>query len=113
MEGELLHLSGGVWSLNGSEELLDKLSCSLKDGSDSEKDETCPPPAKMVKKNTEDFCGLVPPSSCEAKLRVSYELGANLASQLLAKGAKRVLDEAKSANLQPVNVPPPKKSMQD
>ncbi|MCL4134536.1 UNVERIFIED_CONTAM: hypothetical protein GTU68_000718 [Idotea baltica] len=98
IKDENLVMRGGVWSLDGSEELVEFTSCSFEDVKETEKEEKLSPSVNS----------LVSRPECRERLRRSYDLGVSLAKKLLAKGAKKILDEAKAANILPVNAPPPK-----
>lgn len=94
-DGEL-HLKGGVWSLDGKEELVDTKSTSTT-ADDDEQDST-EPRVKRPKTPPENFCGLVPLRACEYSMSQAYSLGLTLAENLLEKGARKILSDAKAGN---------------
>lgn len=105
MTDDSIELKGGVWSLDGSEELLKTQSVSLQaaDSTDGMQ-----PPAKMAKTSL-TLCGIVPhPKYAESMIK-AHGLGVDLATALLEQGAERILKEAKAANAASApNVPPQK-----
>ncbi|KAF6214406.1 hypothetical protein GE061_009148 [Apolygus lucorum] len=85
LEGEILHLTAACWSLDGSvtEQLSSK--CSL---------------AKGTKSGTLDmYCGVTNAKVDEQKLSLAHHLGVNLANDLIDRGALKIIEEAKIANV--------------
>ncbi|KAL7631861.1 UNVERIFIED_CONTAM: hypothetical protein RMT77_017832 [Armadillidium vulgare] len=110
---ELL-LSGGVWSLDGSEEVKDSLSVTLKDSDDNVKESengssSSSPRRKILKVSPTIYCGLVSPKDLKKEMRIAYDLGVKLATIFIDKGAKSILESAKAANNnQTINLNPRK-----
>ena len=95
-------LTGGVWSLDGTEEIKMKETCEISETR----------PEKMPKTNWV-FCGIVPPDDYKTPAYKAYKLGIYLANELLKKGAKKILDKAKAENNAGiVNAPPSKKILE-
>ncbi|XP_042229281.1 porphobilinogen deaminase-like [Homarus americanus] len=94
-------LKGGVWSLDGSEELLDTMSTSSQNP-DASPESTQPP--EKVAKTSINFCGIVILSEHKDFMTQAHQLGVSLAQRLLDKGADRILKAAKAQNV--INVPP-------
>lgn len=87
MDNDKLTLKGGVFSLDGSESIIDNATYSI-DISTKESEEN----------NNESFCGVAAPYFCQCILQQSEQLGINLANCLLHKGAKAILTEARAQN---------------
>ncbi|XP_068213240.1 porphobilinogen deaminase-like [Palaemon carinicauda] len=94
-KGEL-HLKGGVWSLDGKEELVEMMSMNTRENNLDE--DPSEPRAKRPKTPPEDFCGLVPLRDCQFSMSQAYSLGVTLAETLLERGARKILSEAKAGN---------------
>ncbi|XP_071529404.1 porphobilinogen deaminase isoform X1 [Panulirus ornatus] len=94
-------LKGGVWSLDGSEELLHTMSTASEEQSASS-DST--PPLTKVAKTSSTFCGIVPLPGHKGLMAEAYQLGISLAQTLLGRGADKILQAAKAQNA--VNIPP-------
>lgn len=92
-KGEI-SLKGGVWSLDGKEELIHTLSTN------SECDNSEEPAAKRPKTPPDTFCGLVPLPLLQDRNSMfkAKHLGVSVAQHLLNKGADKILKEAKAAN---------------
>ncbi|XP_076045274.1 porphobilinogen deaminase-like protein l(3)02640 isoform X2 [Oratosquilla oratoria] len=96
VEDGVVTVEGGVWSLDGSEEIKGILSSKDNESLDSDNSSEGTP-AKQPRVSPA-FCGIVPAPGELSKIKQSYELGITLAKSLLEKGAKRILEEAKAAN---------------
>ncbi|XP_042876829.1 porphobilinogen deaminase-like isoform X2 [Penaeus japonicus] len=105
MTDDSIEVKGGVWSLDGSEELLKTQSVSLQAADSTDGME---PPAKMAKTSI-DLCGIVPHPKLADSMIKAHGLGVDLATALLEQGADRILKDAKAANAASApNVPPQK-----
>ncbi|KAG0711658.1 Porphobilinogen deaminase [Chionoecetes opilio] len=90
-----LDLQGGVWSLDGSEELRHAMSTSLAEPDSSS--DTSEHPAKVAKvSNT--YSGVVSLQSLDHYMSQAHTLGVALAKHLLSKGADKMLAAAKQQN---------------
>lgn len=99
-----MELKGGVWSLDGAEEILQSMSTSPEEPSDTTN--SSQPPAKVAKTSI-TFCGIVPLPKQEDLMTRAHELGVSLAQRLLQQGADKILSEAKAQNAANApNVPP-------
>lgn len=94
-------LKGGVWSLDGSEELLHTMSLSPEEPNSSS-DSAQPPP--KVAKTSSTFCGMVPLAGHKDFMTKAHQLGISLAQTLIGRGADKILQAAKAQNA--INVPP-------
>lgn len=94
---ENLSLMGGVWSLDGTEQLTHSMSAPLKivGGEDSTSDEE---PKAKVSKTSISYCGIVPVCGMEENMGRVYDLGIKLAQELLDQGADMILQAAKAQN---------------
>lgn len=88
MKGDKLTLKGGVFSLDGSECIIDSATSDF-DTNTKENGEN---------NNFESFCGVAAPYFHQEFLRQSEHVGINLAECLLNKGAKAILTEARAQN---------------
>ena len=91
-----LSLEGGVWSIDGKEKLTGKREVSFSDGSsiDGEDDE---PQMKKCKSNV-NFAAVFADILQHEALTAAERCGQLLASDLISRGAEKILREAKSAN---------------
>lgn len=90
-----MHLHGGVWSLDGSEELCHTMSTLLaKPASSSDLPEQ---PTKMAKMSSTYSC-VVSRQGLDHQMSQGYKLGTSLARYLLDKGADQILKAAKQQN---------------
>ncbi|CAG5105298.1 Oidioi.mRNA.OKI2018_I69.chr1.g2002.t1.cds [Oikopleura dioica] len=94
----VLELTGGVFSLDGSEAIVKTESVNL-----------CP--EKMAKvEYPSDFVGIVPCKIEKSKMYLAMKLGRELAEKLQKEGAMKILEEAREANQDPAPNSSPKKS---
>ncbi|KAK8738012.1 hypothetical protein OTU49_004347 [Cherax quadricarinatus] len=96
-----LTLKGGVWSLDGSEELVHTMTILTREP-DTSSDSLRPP--KKIAKTCITFCGIVPLPEQKDVMTRANQLGKSLAQTLLDKGADQILKAAKAQNT--VNSPP-------
>lgn len=90
-----LDLQGGVWSLDGSEELRHTMTTLLaKPDSSSDLSEQ---PTKVAKMST-TYCGVVSLQGLDHHMSQAYKLGVSLATYLSTKGADQILKAAKEQN---------------
>ena len=90
-----LDLKGGVWSLDGSEELRHTMSTPL-----AEPDSSSDPseqPAKVAKVSTM-YSGVASLDGLDHFMSQAHGLGVSLAKHLLSKGADKILAAAKEQN---------------
>lgn len=103
-----MELKGGVWSLDGTEEILQSLSNQPEETTASTTTDSSQPPAKVAKTSI-TFCGIVPLPGHEDLMNQAHQLGVSLAQKLLGKGADRILSAAKAQNAANIpNMPPSK-----
>lgn len=89
-------MQGGVWSLDGSEELRRTMSTPL-----AEPDSSSDPveqPAKVAKVSTSTYTGVVSRQGLDHFMSQAHSLGVNLAKHLLGLGADKILKAAKEQN---------------
>jgi len=85
-DDNILALTGGVFSLDGKESIIKTENIDL-----------CP--AKMPKiKYPFDYVGIVRGKIDKSKMYLAMKLGRELAEQLIADGAMKILEEARAAN---------------
>ena len=91
-----LSLEGGVWSIDGKEKITGKREVSFSEGSslDGEDDE----PQKKKCKSNVNFAAVFVDILQHEALRAAEQCGKLLASDLIKRGAQKILQEAKSAN---------------
>ena len=133
----VLHLTGGVWSLDGQQEVKRTLAVPLPahgadgghgdnengNGTSSEKnggekreaEENGSEPAAKRRRTVSaggerHFVGVWAPHEDHADLEVAEKLGIDVALMLLGLGAKPILDAAKAANVIPAPNEPPRKA---
>ena len=94
-------MQGGVWSLDGSEELCSTMSTTLTEP-DSSLD-LVEQPAKVAKVLTTTYTGVVSCQGMDHLMSQVHSLGVNLAKHLLSLGADKILRAAKEQNK--VNLP--------
>lgn len=82
--GDILHLTGACWSLDGSSTLQLTLKRSLLGKCDSPVHEL--------------YCGLTNFGVDDNKLRIAHQLGVDVAHDLIDRGALKIIEEAKVAN---------------
>ncbi|CAL4130417.1 unnamed protein product, partial [Meganyctiphanes norvegica] len=114
IENGKIVLKGGVWSLDGGQELVNVMSTDdlneLEEESNDTNEDCGPPPNKSAKLAILDPCGLVPPMGQTDQYNKAYHLGVKLAKSLLDMGALPILEEAKLVNgANAPNIPPQKK----
>lgn len=90
-----LDLQGGVWSLDGSEELRHAMSTPLAEPDSSS--EPSGQPTKMAKVST-TYSGVVSLQGLDHYMNQAHVLGVSLAKHLLGKGADKILEAAKKQN---------------
>ncbi|KAK7077544.1 hypothetical protein SK128_028045, partial [Halocaridina rubra] len=96
-ENENVVLKGGVWSLDGSEEIVGTLS--VEENEDREVNSHFhEPQSKRSKLPLSTFSGIVPLQKHQEAMNKAYSLGITLAQELLKRGADKVLKEAKAAS---------------
>lgn len=106
IKDDILEVKGGVWSLDGSEEILQSLTSNLEEPSTTT--ESSEPPAKAPKSSI-TYCGVVPLPGHEGAMNSAHKLGVSLAQMLLDEGAERILKAAKAQNAANApNIPPNK-----
>ncbi|KAK8406414.1 hypothetical protein O3P69_007234 [Scylla paramamosain] len=91
-----LNLQGGVWSLDGSEELRHTMSTPLAEPDSSS--DSLEQPVKMAKVSTTPYTGVVSRQGLDHFMSQAHNLGVNLAKHLLSAGADRILQAAKEQN---------------
>lgn len=96
-DGGSLRLEGGVWSLNGEQELRAdmerKLDCEEEEGEAEVKKR------KTLEEQMPEFASVVASGSMkEGEMRIAETLGEALANKLLEKGAGKILAQAKAEN---------------
>ena len=89
-----LSLEGGVWSIDGKEKLTGKREVSFSDGSSIDEGE----PQKKKCKSNVNFAAVFADILEHAALTAAEKCGKLLASDLISRGAEKILQEAKSAN---------------
>ena len=91
-----LSLEGGVWSIDGKEKITGKREVSFSEGSslDEEHDE----PQKKKCKSNVNFAAVFADILQHEALTAAERCGKLLASDLISRGAEKILQEAKSAN---------------
>ena len=113
----VLHLTGGVWSLDGSQEVRRTLAVPLPSHGDGEEERNgtangAEPAAKRRRTvsagGERHFVGVWAPQEEHAELEVAEKLGVDVALMLLGLGAKPILDAAKAANTAPKPSDPPR-----
>ncbi|KAF0311793.1 Porphobilinogen deaminase [Amphibalanus amphitrite] len=121
----VLHLTGGVWSLDGTQEVRRTLAVPLpghggRDGDSNGAGDTkngaaengAEPAAKrrrtMSAGGERHFVGVWAPHEEHEELEVAEKLGIDVALMLLGMGAKPILDAAKAANTAPAPNDPPR-----
>ena len=92
-------LEGGVWSIDGKEKLTGKREVSFSDGSslDGEEGEEGEPQKKKCKSNV-NFAAVFADIFQHEALTAAEQCGKLLASDLISRGAEKILQEAKAAN---------------
>ena len=91
-----LSLEGGVWSVDGKQKLTGKREVSFSEGSSIEGDDG-EPQKKKCKSNVNSAAIFADKFMHEA-LTAAEKCGKLLASDLISRGAEKILQEAKSAN---------------
>ncbi|BES89294.1 Porphobilinogen deaminase, dipyromethane cofactor Hypothetical protein domain [Nesidiocoris tenuis] len=81
--GDTLALTGACWSLDGSVTEQLSVKCSLADDAKGE--------GKSL------YCGVTDAGIDKRKLMLSYQLGVDLANDLIDRGALKIIEEAKTA----------------
>lgn len=95
--------------MDGCQEILDSLTESLENNDTEEESDgelSCRR-AKVARICPKVKCGLYAPEKSLKNINIANNLGMKLANKLLSYGARKLLDEAKAANITPPNVPPP------
>ena len=95
-------LEGGVWSIDGKEKLTGKREVSFSDGSSLEGEEgkegeEGEPQKKKCKSNV-NFAAVFADIFQHEALTAAEQCGKLLASDLISRGAEKILQEAKAAN---------------
>ncbi|XP_037086437.1 porphobilinogen deaminase-like [Pollicipes pollicipes] len=101
LHDETLHLTGGVWSLDGSQEIRRTLAVQLPAGGDGDGDDGDARPGCSNgggDGQPPHFVAVWAPSSEHARLAAAEKLGVDVANLLLQLGAKPILEAAKAAN---------------
>lgn len=97
-----LELKGGVWSLDGTVSIVSSKQVTF----DAEDDlEGASPPKRLCPASTVNFAAVFAELLPHSQLMAAEKCGIALASQLIARGADKLLKEAKLAS-QPINMPP-------
>ena len=94
-----LSLEGGVWSVDGKQKLTGKREVSFSEGSsiDGDDDDEGEPQKKKCKSNV-NFAAIFADKFQHEALTAAEKCGKLLASDLISRGAEKILQEAKSAN---------------
>jgi len=88
-------LEGGVWSIDGKEKLKSSKTVSFSDGADIEGEGE--PLAKKCKSNV-NFAAVFAEIYSHRELTAAEQCGRTLATELISRGAEKILAEAKAAN---------------
>ena len=91
-----LSLEGGVWSIDGKEKLTGKREVSFSEGSSLDGDDG--EPQKKKCKSNVNFAAVFADILQHEALTAAEQCGKLLASDLISRGAEKLLQEAKSAN---------------
>ena len=92
-----LSLEGGVWSIDGKEKLTGKREVSFSEGSSLDGDDGEPEKKKKCKSKV-NFAAVFADILQHEALTAAEQCGKLLASDLISRGAEKILQEAKSAN---------------
>lgn len=90
-EEGIISLEGGVWSLDGTENIREQMQKKLQNADDVE--------TEAKKQKTGEFASVVASGSMlEKEMKIAVDLGEELAKKLLEKGAGEILAKAKEDN---------------
>jgi len=96
-------LTGGVWSLDGSQSVASTKHVKFVDQEAGDREDS---PMKKLKTEDGSYAGISVGSLLSLELEAAEKCGGDLAAELLSKGAGDILTEVKSAAIQPINQPP-------
>lgn len=95
LNGQILTLSGAVWTLDGQKMLKHSSTCRLQY---REEDEDGEPPRKCPYRMPKLFCSISPGNFTYRDLETAEKLGEDVACYLIKEGALDIMSEAKKQN---------------